>query len=170
MSAFDEAYRFTLQQEGGFVLSTLQHDRGGMTYAGISRVMQPQWPGWALIDAGKDAPDAMQDLVRQFYFARFWQRMGLENVPARLAVLAFDFGVNSGNQVAIKRLQRIAMVQDDGELGPKTVAAIRAADPNKLAIRYVAARIDYLDDLDTWSSFGRGWMHRIINLMNYLAQ
>ena len=55
---------------------------------------------------------------------------------------------------------------DDGIIGPKTILAVRMADPHKLAARFNGHRLRFLTDLKTWPDFGRGWARRIAdNLM-----
>ena len=57
-------------------------------------------------------------------------------------------------------------VADDGIIGPKTLLAVRMADPHKLAARFNGHRLRFLTDLKTWPTFGRGWARRVAdNLM-----
>ncbi|NDF50116.1 MAG: surface-binding protein, partial [Betaproteobacteria bacterium] len=56
MADFAPAYEAMIRNEGGYVLHDVPGDRGGQTYAGIARNMNPRWPGWALIDRGQDVP------------------------------------------------------------------------------------------------------------------
>lgn len=169
--AFESAFSLTvIGQEGGFVLSTLKHDSGGMTYAGISRNNFPEWGGWALIDAGDTGSNYLHQLAKDFYLGFAWSRLSLDQLPQRIAALVFDFAVNSGRTVAVQRLQRLLLVKDDGVMGIKTVIAVRASDPTRLALRYLAARLDFLNDLSAWAYFGKGWSQRIVNLMNFAAE
>lgn len=167
--AFESAFRFTvIGQEGGFVLSTLKFDSGGQTYAGISRVNFPEWAGWKLIDAGDTKSDQLHDLVYSFYWSSFWQRMGLERLPSRIATLVFDFAVNSGRDIAAKKLQQVLRVTVDGDIGPQTSLAAYRADWRAPVI-YLNRRLDYLNDLKAWDNFGRGWSQRIVNLFDFAA-
>ena len=171
MSAnFDAAYDFTLAREGGFVLSTLRGDSGGQTYAGIARNKHPEWAGWPLIDQGHTDAATLSPLVKNFYYAEFWTSNNLEQLPVRIGVLAFDFAVNSGADVAIKKLQEQLLVASDGKLGPRTALQVQAANPLKLAMLYLAARLDYLNDLKAWKYFSEGWSQRIVTVMRFAAQ
>lgn len=168
-NSFQSAFRLTvLGQEGGFVLSTLKHDRGGQTYAGISRVNFPTWAGWALIDAGDTTSDHLHDLVYEFYFAFAWQRMQLEALPSRLGALVFDFAVNSGREVAARKLQAVLGVEVDGKIGTQTSIAAHRADW-RAPVLYLNRRLDYLNDLKAFDDFGRGWTQRVVNLFDYAA-
>lgn len=169
--SFEKAFTLTvLGQEGGFVLSTLQHDSGGQTYAGISRNNFPNWEGWVLIDAGDVSSARLHELVKIFYWNFAWARLNLEQLPPRIAALVFDFAVNSGRTVAAKKLQRLLLVRDDGVIGAKTVVAARSASSIQLATRYLADRLDYLNDLRAWQYFSKGWTQRIVNLMYFAAE
>ena len=76
------------------------------------------------------------------------------------------YGITQRVAQATKWLQRAAGAADDGIIGPKTILAVRMADPHKLAARFNGHRLRFLTDLKTWPDFGRGWARRIAdNLM-----
>lgn len=168
--SFDTAFAFTHEQEGGFVLSTLKGDAGGQTYAGIARNMQKDWDGWARIDQGDTTSTVLHNMVINFYFKRFWVRMNLEQLPQPLATLAYDWAVNSGNILAIKKLQHLLNVKEDGVLGSTSAGAARSMPADKLNMRYLAARLDFLNDLNAWPNFGKGWTQRVVDLLNFSSQ
>lgn len=49
----------TLGKEGGY--SNKKSDRGGETFMGVSRVKNPKWKAWPLIDAYRDKKKALKD-------------------------------------------------------------------------------------------------------------
>lgn len=51
MADFDKAYFRTCKFEGGYAND--KNDSGGETYKGISRVHNPKWGGWKIIDSYK---------------------------------------------------------------------------------------------------------------------
>jgi lysozyme family protein len=65
----------------------------------------------------------------------------------------------------IKIPQRLLGVVPDGVVGPKTIAAVNAADPKKLFDDIKAARVQYINDIivktPTNERFRRGWMNRL---------
>ena len=76
----------------------------------------------------------------------------------------FDAVYNGGP--AVLWLQRAAGMpadQQDGAMGPKTLAAALDVLPAQLIARFDAQRLLYLADLGTWPTFGRGWARRIAN-------
>lgn len=118
---FRAAYEKVRAFEGGWVDDPA--DRGGETYAGISRRYWPAWYGWPIIDAAKKLPvrrqgarafsryleglDALQTAVRNWYQAQWWDRLGLSALPQALAGEIFEQSVNLGRAGAGKKIQRV---------------------------------------------------------------
>ena len=69
--------------------------------------------------------------------------------------------MNSGTSHAAKYLQRLAGVEPDGIIGPKTLAAVCKADPARMANLLCDRRLEFLKDLLTWRYFKKGWSARI---------
>jgi lysozyme family protein len=124
---FNDALDITLKFEGGW--SHDPADRGGETYAGISRRSWPDWPGWALLTT-------LARSVADFYEQNFWRpwaRLGETRLRAKL----FDAGVHVGLAGAVRLLQRALRRQGhelavDGRLGPLTLTALAATDEERL--------------------------------------
>ncbi len=115
MADFLPAYEAMIRNEGVYKLHDVPGDRGGMTYAGIARRMNPDWPGWAAIDRGETPPS---QLVRDFYKARYWQPVRGDGLAdQRVAQTMFDFAVNAGTKTAIKLAQIVVGTTPDGVLG-----------------------------------------------------
>lgn len=162
MADFLPAFEKMIVAEGGYVIHTVKHDKGGTTYAGISRNNWPSWSGWSIIDQGGE-PQA--DLVRGFYRAHFWTPLRLEEIKdQRVAEMLFDFGVNAGLVVATKLAQIVVGTTPDGRIGPKTIAALNAADPEKFVLAYTLAKIARYRDIVTRDrsqmKFLLGWVNR----------
>ena len=174
--AFEQSYLFTHKQENGaadkFILSTLQGEHSE-TFSGIFRGAQPQWPGWKLIDAGDRDSQELKSLEKGFFFEEFWLRMKCEQLPFPLSALVYDFGVNSGRTTAVKALQRLLALSPseiDGIIDANTIAKVRGLHPEKLNMRYLAARLDFLNDLSGWKINSGGWSQRIVELLRLAAQ
>ena len=71
----------------------------------------------------------------------------------------FDFAYNGGP--AARSLQQAASVHADGDIGPATIAAVKAADPEKIIGRINAYRLMYLASCRDLPTFAGGWMRRI---------
>lgn len=164
MADFMPAYEAMIRNEGGYVLHTVLGDRGGMTYAGIARRMNPDWPGWAYLDRGETPPS---QLVRDFYKARYWQSVRGDGLAdQRVAQTLFDFAVNAGAKTAVKLAQIVVGTTPDGVLGTKTLAALNAADPDKFVLAYALAKIARYRDIvtrdRTQQKFLLGWISRTL--------
>ena len=169
MSVFKIALKQTLQHEGGY--ANVSSDRGGETYCGISRKNWPAWRGWPIIDKAKPLKrdeilkdKHLADLVEVFYYEHFWKAIQGDRIQdQRIGSFLFDFYVNSGYH-AIKAVQRIVKVKDDGLVGTQTLAAINAADSEAIFAGLKAARIKFLKDIAARKSDQRanldGWLSR----------
>ena len=163
MADFLPAFEAMIVNEGGYVLHNVPGDRGGMTYAGIARNMNPQWPGWSLIDAKQDVPAQM---VRDFYKVNFWDNIrGDELQHQAIAQSIFDFHVNTGRPARVLA-QVVAGVTPDGSFGPRSVAALNAMDPEKFVMAYALAKIARYRDIVTRDrtqiKFLLGWINRTL--------
>ena len=163
MADFLPAFERMIQNEGGYVLHNVPGDRGGMTYAGIARNMNPDWGGWRMIDNGDQVP---AHVVREFYQARFWDRMrGHEITSQVIAQTIFDFYVNAGG-AAMKLAQLVVGATPDGVFGPRTLQAINACDPDKFVMAYALAKIARYRDIvtrdRTQAKFLLGWINRTL--------
>lgn len=163
MADFLPAFEAMIRNEGGYVLHTIEGDRGGMTYAGIARNMNPQWPGWALIDAKQDVPAQM---VRDFYRENFWRPIRGDQITSQvIAQSIFDFHVNAG-AVARKLAQLVVGATPDGAIGDKTVAALNAYPEDKFVMAYALAKIARYRDIcmkdRSQSKFLLGWINRTL--------
>jgi lysozyme family protein len=164
MADFLSAYESMIRNEGGYKLHTVPGDKGGMTYAGIARNRWPRWPGWPALDAG-EIPASM--LVADFYRENFWSKVRGDAIENQIvARTLFDFAVNAGVGTAIKMAQLVVGQTPDGALGPKTLAAINSADPDRFVLAYALAKIARYRDIVTRDSsqqkFLLGWINRTL--------
>jgi len=84
-----------------------------------------------------------------------------DNLPEGVDYAVFDLAVNSGTGRAAKTLQQALGVTADGQIGPATIAACKAADPSEVAAAVCAARLEFLQNLSTFATFGKGWARRV---------
>jgi len=165
MADFNPAFEKVIADEGGYQLTDIPGDRGGMTYAGIARNPNPDWAGWKLIDRkefGLATP-----LVREFYKVNFWDRVrGDELTNQVIAETIYNFGVNAGVGVAIKLAQLIVGVTPDGAIGPKTVERLNLCTAEKFVPSYALAKIQRYVNIcmkdRSQSKFLLGWIRRAL--------
>lgn len=165
MAEFLESQRLLLLNEGGF--TTLDLD----TYRGIARRFWTNWPGWATIDANKPMaqgeiiPDSNLDsLVNTFYFQNFWTKIQGNLIDSQpIASYFYDWLVNAGAN-AIKNVQRVIDVQDDGIWGNASLRALNAKGDCLAEIH--AARLAYYQNIGVGDNarFLAGWTNRANNL------
>jgi lysozyme family protein len=153
---FDAALAAVLKHEGGY--SNHPRDPGGSTMRGVTQRTYDDWRrGQGL------SPRSVRQIenaeLRAIYKRDYWDKVKGDDLPAGVAYATFDFAVNSGVSRASKYLQAAAGVAQDGVIGPATVAAAKA-DPAGVITRLMDARVKFLRGLETFDTFGRGWMSR----------
>lgn len=113
MNRFDAAYNKVMVIEGGY--SVDKDDPGGETYKGISRIFNPTWSGWKIIDSYKehvdfpeclDGDSNLQELVRYLYKKKYYDPFLGDQLDESVAEEMFDQAVNLGVGKAIEHLQR----------------------------------------------------------------
>lgn len=154
---FERCLAVMLDKEGGF--SDDPKDRGGPTQMGITLATLADWRECA--PASLTADD-VRNLTRreaaEIYRARYWLPMRCNDLPHGIDLMVFDFGVNAGPRTSVKLLQRAAGVVDDGSVGPRTLAAVKAA--GGLIDALVEARLAHYRSLANYATFGNGWTNR----------
>lgn len=168
MADFLPAFEQMIQDEGGYTLHTIPGDRGGQTYAGIARNFNPDWEGWEFIDRRETPPTPM---VRNWYHSNYWIPIAGDHLTHQaVASSIFNFAVNSSAPgrptVAVKLAQLVAGATPDGSLGPRSVAALNAMDPEKFVMAYALAKIARYRDIVTRDrtqiKFLLGWINRTL--------
>jgi len=158
------ALTLILAHEGGKV--DHPKDPGGRTAYGITQRTYDAW----LSARGRPSVDVWkitQSEVRAIYGTQYLDRVRYEQLPAGINYAVADFAVNSGVSRAVKTLQRIIGVKQDGVVGEITLAKLRelrgdTGDTYDLIVEYCNARMSFLRSLKTWGTFGRGWTSRVM--------
>lgn len=149
--------------EGGYVNNP--SDPGGETKWGISKRAYPHL----------NIPSLTVDDAIDIYITDYLLPLRADLMGPKLAFQMFDLAINSGVRRAVMALQSVLNVQADGVLGPKTESALRlhaaslGADV-RLAVNLIAARQDFLTQLDGWPVFGKGWSRRLADNMRHAAE
>lgn len=182
MAKFSIAEGFTSKYEGYYANNPA--DNGGETWRGVARKFWPYWKGWAIVDAikkkyGKEtaainkhgkADASLTKYVSEFYKQNFWDENALDHISdQQLANTVYDFGVNSGTPRAAKTLQQavndtgLVTLDVDGQIGPKTIAAINALNPATVHENYNRRREEFYKGLAKGSQaqFLKSWLSRL---------
>ena len=155
MASFDIAYHIVHSNEGGY--ANVANDKGGETYCGISRVWHPEWGGWALVDLWKSQHGTpkrgaflgvlgLVDEVLGFYRNTWDDLSGDQLRNQDVANQMYDFATGTGKAVQIMQSVLNGMgfsLKTDNAFGPRTLAAVNAADAATFYNRLKQARIDY---------------------------
>jgi len=160
MNRFDQCLTVTLRHEGGW--SDHPSDKGGATMKGITIGVYSQWKGRRMTKAELRA--ITDDEVRTIYRRNYWDKVRADELPPGLDLVAFDGAVNSGPSRGIRWLQVGVGADQDGKIGPATVAAAQAADRAAAINAACDARLAFVRGLKTWPTFGRGWSSRIADI------
>lgn len=154
-NSFLRAYKNLIGSEGGY--SNNKNDKGGETYKGISRVYNPNWEGWELIDrlknsypsidAFKEALNSSEELekmVQKFYYEKYWNKFKGDFMPYMIAEELLEQSVVLGTwRTAGKQLQKALNLLNrngklypdlvvDGLVGVKTLQALDKVQPRRV--------------------------------------
>ena len=145
-----------MKSEGGWVNNPA--DPGGETIWGVTKRVWEDYTGKP-IDSMKGLT---QDDVKPLYRDRYWKAIRGDELPSGLDYCVFDCAVNSGVSRAVKILQSIIGVNNDGAIGNNTMAAVsQFKDPTQLIKDYAKERLKFVEGLKTFAVFGEGWESRI---------
>lgn len=155
-----EALRLMFGHEGGY--SNNKADPGGPTKYGITHRTLAAHRGVQSVTAAQVKALTLKE-AEEIYRRSYWTQSGGDLLPVGLDYAAFDYGVNSGPARAVKSLQKVVGVVQDGIVGGQTLAAIERYPGGVQAVirAYCDERMRFLRGLKTWGSFGRGWTNRV---------
>ncbi len=129
-----------LTHEGGYVCDP--DDPGSHTNFGVTIATLSAWRGRPV------EPEEVRNLTRaeavEIYRERYWSQPRISRLPRHLWGPVVDMAVHSGANRAIRLLQRVLGVGDDGVIGPVTCAAASEADPHQTVREFCTRRVDYL--------------------------
>jgi lysozyme family protein len=140
-------------------------DAGGETKYGIAKNFNP----------GIDIRNLTLQSSKKIYESKYWNSSLAPKLPYPLSVVYFDAAINNGATPAAKFIQRALGVVDDGQIGPKTLAAIAACtDLKALCVKSLEKRDDYFRAIvankPVQAKYLRGWLNRTARVRKWLQQ
>ena len=154
---FEYSLAHVLKHEGGW--ADHPKDPGGATMKGVTLATYSSWLGrQASKDELRNIPD---EHLKTIYKTRYWDAVRGDELPSGVDYVVFDMAVNSGPGRAARMLQAAVGAAPDGAIGPKTLAAVKAQDPDELIVAYQRNRQHFLEALPTFETFGKGWTRRV---------
>lgn len=154
---FDECFAALIAHEGDF--ADLGNDPGGKTRFGVTEAVA-RAAGY-----GGDMRQLPLSLANTIYRSQYWDAVRGDELPDSVRYYIFDAAAASGVRQSILWLQKALGVPADGVLGPVTLAASHAANPDRLKARLLSQRLRFMAGLSNWPSFSRGWSRRIADLL-----
>lgn len=159
---FEEQTQWLLVHEGGYV--NHPKDPGGATNRGV---IQRTYDGYRK-RMGKPQQSVKKITmaeVMDIYKSQYWDAVKGDELPAGLDYAVYDFGVNSGPTRAVKFLQQLLGVTQDGQMGNQTLGALADISPEDmrdLIENYCEKRWNWMKTLGTFKTFGKGWTRRVM--------
>lgn len=151
---FAACFPVTRASEGGFVI-----DQGGPTNFGVTIPMLSAYLRRPATEA--DIRALTVDTVAPLYLSLFYNAAHCNQCPNGVDLMVFDEAVNEGQGHAIRHLQQALAITVDGAFGPKTLAALQAADPTDLIHAMHDANSAYYDSLASiYPEDEKGWHAR----------
>jgi lysozyme family protein len=154
---FDLCLKLILAHEGGYVHHS--QDPGGRTNLGVTQRVWEEWTGHEVDE--KQMRALTSTMVAPLYKRKYWDAIRGDELVSGVDYCVFDVAVNSGPGRAIKFLQSCVGVTVDGGFGPRTLDAVSKQDPERLIELYCAKRLEFLQALKTFETFGKGWSRRV---------
>lgn len=164
-STWTRAFKELLQSEGGFTDdprdpgNKLPDGRPGCTNLGVTQAAWEAFVGQLVTHEEMKA--LTPETVEPFYKRKYWDSIAGDSLPLGVDYMVFDMAVNSGPAKAARTLQACLGVQQDGHIGPATLAAVSDSNLDQLIDDYSASRLSFMRGLTGWSIYGKGWERRV---------
>lgn len=163
MAHLEKLKPFILKWEGGFVDDPL--DRGGATNKGITiGTFRTFYGKNATVEQLKNITDRQWDKI---FEAGYWRPFKADQIRNQsIANMCVDWAWGSGTVTAIKKVQRVLGVQEDGIVGEITLGAINRYPSQLLLFEKIKdARLAFINAIvrnnPSQMRFLRGWTNRI---------
>jgi len=156
---FETCLALILAHEGGYI--DHPKDPGGRTNHGVTQRVWEEWTGHEVDE--KQMRALTPELVAPLYKRKYWDACRADELLDGVDYVVFDVAVNSGVGRAVKLLQQSVGATPDGGFGSITMALTKKAeeDPTRLIEQYCARRLEFLQSLKTFETFGKGWSRRV---------
>lgn len=168
----DEAILDAIIEREGRAFTNDPADPGGATHFGVTIHTLSEARGRPA--TVRDVADLTEHEAREILRDRYIQRPGFANIgweSVRAAVV--DAAVNHGVSQAIRSLQRVVGVREDGVLGPLTIDALTALGERAALAKLAAERVRLygriLSSKPELVKFASGWLNRAASFVEDLA-
>lgn len=149
------------------------HDRGGPTKWGITLKAWRRYRKDPTLSSA-DLRKTTEEDARGFYRKVHVEDPGFHQLHPLLIPLMVDCGVNHGVERSAKWLQKAVGAKQDGDIGPKTLAAVGESDTMAVYLSICAYRFRYYGALvsrdHSQAVFASGWNNRGAKFLVSLAE
>lgn len=124
MANFEKAFLKTEKNEGKNIWTNIKGDSGKETWSGISRVANPSWAGWEILDKIPNKKNnqvittpELERLKRDLYKTNYWNPVWGDKINnQKVAEDMYDMGVNAGPATSIKLSERQFKMKETGRM------------------------------------------------------
>lgn len=155
-ATYDEATSLIFADEGGYTNDP--NDTGGPTNWGITLADARLY--WKANATAADVRAMPKSVAIGIYRKHYADPVRYDDLPAGVDYAVLDFAINSGNERAIRFLQKVVGIIPDGTIGKVTLDYTAKMDPKEVINQLYDARMAFLRTLVAWPTFGRGWTAR----------
>lgn len=158
---FKTSLEHVLQYEGGW--SDHPSDPGGATMKGITLAVFRDFYG---DDKSKDdLKNISETQLECIYKKGYWDSCRCDELPSGIDFVVFDAAVNSGPGRSAKWLQKAVGAGVDGKIGNMTIRHAQDSSVNETIFNMCLYRLEFVQNLRNWGTFGKGWSKRIFNVL-----
>lgn len=171
-----------LSHEGGYSSGNEKQtkgDKGKETYCGISRVYNPNWKGWTIVDKYKPIKyntiiddNTLKQYVKEYYYSAYYTPLKCDSFDSLLiAGHLFCHGVNAGVKTSAKLLQKAINkvyginLSVDGIVGTNTLKYSNGDKKTEVETEFINKRNQYYKSLveknPSQKKFLKGWLNRV---------
>jgi lysozyme family protein len=147
-----------ISREGGAKVTKDPVDPGGTTKYGISAKSHP----------GLNIEVLTYEQAKDIYIQEYFVQPGFQQLPVELQEPVTDFGVHSGTATAVRFLQKLCGVSQDGVLGTQTLNALKALPLADVVAAYRRERVLFLAkqvvDVPAKAKYLVGWLNRALSV------
>lgn len=154
---FENALKHVLVHEGGW--SDHPSDPGGATMKGVT--LEVYRNHFGANKSKDDLRNITESELQQIYRTGYWNKCKCDDLPSGIDYTVFDAAVNSGPGRGAKWLQMAVGATPDGGIGLLTLAKVKDFDSVQVVNSMCDNRLGFLQSLDNWQVFGRGWKKRV---------
>lgn len=157
---FEQLTKWVLVHEGGYV--NHPEDPGGPTNKGITQRVYDAYRKRKKLST-RSVKDITDEEVKTILKEQAWDKVWGDKLPSGLDYSMYDFAINSGPARAVKFLQNLVGVAEDGIMGNLTIGAVLDHEDIEELIKDLNyKRWNWLKRLKTFKTFGKGWTRRVM--------